>query len=100
MKLRIKGNTIRIRLTNKEVQMLVNGEKIENATVFPSAILTYLMQPSDKGGADFIDNSIQINLTKEEIGILSAEDDKGISKEIPTEKGNKLSILVEQDLLA
>lgn len=100
MKIRIKGNTLRFRITSKEAEMLVNGEIVEDKTTFPSAVLTYLLQPSETDHADFADNCIQIELTREDIEILIAKDDIGISREITTKNGNKLIILVEQDLLA
>ena len=80
--------------------MLIHGRSIEDRTSFPSAELVYRIQPSDRDHADFVDNCIQVDLTSEDIEILIAKDDIGISREIRTKNGNKLSILVEQDLMA
>ena len=99
MKIRIKGNTLRFRITNKEAEMLIQGEMVEDQTSFPSAVLQYRIRPSETDHADFINNCIQIDLTREDIDILIAKDDIGISRQISTHNGDKLSILVEQDLL-
>lgn len=100
MKIRIKENTIRIRLTNKEMQVLLNNEEIKDQTEFPSSVLSYRLKPSDSSKVEFTDNCIQINLTRNQIETLSATDNQAISIEIISINGNKLSILVEQDLMA
>jgi hypothetical protein len=47
MKLRIKGNSLRIRLTKTEVSTLANTGYLEEKTVFPGNDFTYALQRAD-----------------------------------------------------
>ena len=97
MKLRIKGNTIRIRLSETEVSLLAEGNPVIEETHFPSSKLTYKIQPSNSESVDFIDKAVHVNLTQEEIESWAMADEVTISKEIATPDDNILTILVEKD---
>ena len=97
MKLRIKGNTIRIRLSETEVNLLAAGNPVIEETHFPSSKLTYKIQPSNSESVDFMDKVVHVNLTIEEIERWAITDEVTISKEIATPDDNILSILVEKD---
>lgn len=48
MRLRIKGNSLRLRLTRSEVARLSVGEPVEESTEFaPDHVLRYRIQPGD-----------------------------------------------------
>jgi hypothetical protein len=97
MKLRIKGNTIRIRLSETEVNLLAEGNQVLEETHFPSSSLTYKVQPSTAVSVDFNDNMVQINLAQTEIDAWAGTDEVTISKDIDIPNDNILSILVEKD---
>jgi hypothetical protein len=97
MKLRIKGNTIRIRLSETEVNLLAEGSTVVEETHFPSSKLTYKIQPSTAESVDFIDGVVQVNLTQGEIDRWAKTDEVTISKDIAIPNANILSILVEKD---
>ena len=97
MKLRIKGNTIRIRLSESEVSLLAEGNPVIEKTHFPSSMLTYKVQPSKSTSVDFKDNIVQINLMQNEIDSWASTDEVSISKAIALLDDNILSILVEKD---
>ena len=97
MKLRIKGNTIRIRMNEAEVKLLAEGTPVTEETQFPSSTLTYKVQPSASEVVDFNDNEVQINLTQDEIDHWAMTEEVTISKEIAIPNDNILSILVEKD---
>ena len=97
MKLRIKGNTIRIRLSETEVNLLANGKSVIEETEFPSGTLSYLVQPADLSSADFLAGSVLIKLSHDEIDKWAKTDEVTISKEIAIPNDNILSILVEKD---
>ena len=97
MKLRIKGNTIRIRLSEAEVNLIAEGIPVIEETQFPSSALTYKVQLSASEAADFNDNVVQINLTQDEIDRWAMTDEVTISKEMAIPNDNILSILVEKD---
>ena len=97
MKLRIKGNTIRIRLSETEVNLLGEGKPVVEETHFPSSKLTCKIQPSSSESVDFIDNIVYINLIQSEIDSWANTDEVTISKEVTTGNSEILSILVEKD---
>ena len=97
MKLRIKGDTIRIRLSETEVNLLAEGNQVIEETHFPSSSLTYKVQPSTFEAVDFNDNMVHISLRQEEIDHWARTDEVTISKEIAIPNDNILSILVEKD---
>ncbi len=51
MKLRIKGNSLRIRLSKTEVNLLSSGSTLEDGTSFGKSRFVYLVQPVEKGDA-------------------------------------------------
>lgn len=51
MKLRIRGNSVRLRLTRPEVARLSAGEPVEESTEFaPDQVLRYAIRPGDGPG--------------------------------------------------
>ncbi len=97
MKLRIKGNTIRIRLSEPEVSRLATGEQVVEQTQFPGATLLYKVHVAGSMRADFVDGAITVQLAKEEVDQWANTDQVSISQEIALQNANKLSILVEKD---
>jgi len=97
MKLRIKGNTIRIRLSETEVNLLAEGKPVIEETHFPSSKLTYKIQPASTDSVDFKDNMVLVTLIQSEIDAWANTDEVTISKEISTLNNDILSILVEKD---
>jgi uncharacterized protein DUF7009 len=97
MKLRIRANTIRIRLSEPEVNLLANGKTVVGETHFPSSVLTYKVQPSSKTAVDFIGNVIQVSLQDNFLQEWANSDQVSISHEITGRDDNILSILVEKD---
>ncbi len=97
MKLRIKGNTIRIRLSEPEVNKLAAGGSVTEETRFPTHTLTYKVQVADTVLADFQDKTVTVQLSKTEVDRWAATGRVGISHEITLENGDILSILVEKD---
>lgn len=97
MKLRIKGNTIRIRLNETEVNLLAEGSTVVEETNFPSSRLTYKIQPSTSESVDFKDEIVYVNLLQAEIDGWAITDEVTISKAVTLPNGDILSILVEKD---
>jgi len=97
MKLRIKGNTLRFRLSEPEVNMLEEGKLVVDKTEFPSASLVYTVDPGEISSADFYRGEVKVTLSKDEIVMRAETDQVGISIESHLKNGNILSILVEKD---
>jgi hypothetical protein len=98
MKLRIQGNTVRVRLNDKEVQSLADGHRLSDQTQFFSGSLQYIVQPAKSSEADFKQNTIFISVDELAISKWNKSDQVSISIESATSDAKKLSILVEKDM--
>jgi hypothetical protein len=103
MKLRIRGDSIRLRLTQSEVAALATGDTVEETTRFgprPQDHLSYRLSSSTTAtniSADYKQQSICITLPAQEVNHWAATDAVGISAEQPTGPGRLLHILIEKD---
>ena len=97
MKLRIKGNTIRLRLSVTEVDMLASDKPVVEETNFPSSSLICTVSPADSTSADFDGNTVLINLSRAAIQGWAETAEVSISADISISQNNILSILVEKD---
>lgn len=102
MKIRIKGNSIRLRLTKTDVQNLKDHKKVEENTIFGDAtIFQYALNVDSTVAsisADFRDKKITVSLSEDEAKTLTETDEITIqgTQDNGQEKG--LFILVEKDL--
>ena len=93
MKLRIRGSSLRLRLSQREVTQLAREGRVEDAIAFGPAKLTYVLATSDvdRVGATYEANRIVVTLPKARADQWASSDEVGIE-----EKG-ELAILVEKD---
>jgi 3-methyladenine DNA glycosylase Mpg len=93
MKLRIRGNSLRLRLSRSEVTQLADSGRVEDAIAFGPSKLTYVLTTSDVDhvGATYESNRIVVTLPKERAQKWTASDEVGI------ESKGELAILVEKD---
>ncbi len=95
MKLRIRGNTIRVRLTQSEVASLGERGSLEEITDFGNEqrlVVRLSSGPQTSPGATFIDGTIEISLPFDQVDTWATSDDVSIEGSTPT-----LRILVEKD---
>jgi len=71
MKLRILGDSMRLRLKRSEVDQLAAGTSIVEETHFPDAVLTYRLDVTDNSGfsASFADSTLSVSLPEQEYWI-------------------------------
>jgi hypothetical protein len=96
MKLRIKGNSIRVRLTKTEVDKICSGTTLEESTIFGEDIFKYELKKSDdvsELSAAFRSGTITIFLPSSLIQDWNSNDIVGFNA--TTKDG--LYILVEKD---
>jgi hypothetical protein len=102
MKLRIKGNSIRLRLLRSEVERFAAEGSISDAVRFGETTLRYSLSMSSDAG------SIQSKFENGEILVIIPEntgrdwangDDVGLETEQPIRNGETLSILIEKDFV-
>ena len=102
MKIRIKGNSIRLRLTKTDIQNLKEKGIVEEKTIIGSEeIFKYSLVVDEKIAtisAEFQANTIKVFLSKKEADLLTETDEITVegSQNNGEEKG--LFLLVEKDL--
>lgn len=100
MKIRIKGNSVRYRLTRPEVERFSREGFLEEKTVFPSATFTYILKA--KPGisdlqADMSDQTITLYFPDSEKEQWYKSERVGYKNTIPTAGGESLFLLLEKD---
>ncbi len=100
MKLRIRGNSIRLRLGRGEIATLIERGAFEEAIQFaPGQLLRYGVRISDdvsQPAASFDDGRIEVMLPARLANQWASGSDVGISAEQPLDSGS-LRILIEKD---
>lgn len=102
MKLRIRGNSIRLRLTQSEVVKLAGEGKVEDAVSFGSDDADNLLfrivadRHKEKANASFNANTITVSLPENTVREWAASDQVRIEGSQNVKNGN-LEILIEKD---
>ncbi len=100
MKLRIKGNSIRIRLSKTEVDELVSGSIQHDNTNFGNSNFGYTVQPVNSGGslfAGYDNNIITLYVPKALLKDWSDNSVVGFEAMMPLENSGHLHLLLEKD---
>jgi len=101
MKLRIRGNSVRIRLMRSEVERLGAGQRVEQTTYFsPSAKLVSAIQVGidiAQAIAQFDGNEIRISLPAAQVAAWCKSDQVAIETDQQISGDRMLTILVEKD---
>jgi len=96
MKLRIKGNSLRYRLTKSDIaQLTVNG-LVKETVEFVNTVFTYVLQvaTTQQLSADFRDNVVTVYMPHNMLYRLAETEDVGFEN-----SNGKLHILVEKDFV-
>lgn len=99
MKIRIKGNSVRIRLTRSEVEKFGKEGYLEESTSFINGTLKYALQISqdtDELSADMLNNNITMYVPAAMGDKWTNTNEVGYSNTIATPGGN-LFLLLEKD---
>lgn len=102
MKIRIKDNSLRFRLTKSEVHQLCTTGFIQATTQMPSNTLTYCIKVIDgiqQLNADFIDNAITLLFPASEAAIWYDSDRITYLDNITLPTGENLKLLLEKDFV-
>lgn len=101
MKIRIKGNSVRYRLSKTEVKKISEGIEVREETHFPNGtIFTYLL--ACKSGienlqAHFENNILRIDIPTNEATHWYNNDKIGHANRLNLENGSQLALLIEKD---
>ena len=102
MKLRIKGNSLRIRLTKSEVNKLGDTGYLEEKTTFLNNQLVYALQKSDDTtelSATFENNTITILVPARFVKEWSGNNVVGLETKMPVSNNDSLFLLIEKDFV-
>jgi len=103
MKLRIKGNTLRVRVSRSEVARLLAGDRLEETIHFspePVAKFTYALQQEQslsRPAVQYTENRVAILVPVEEVKTWGTTDQVGIAENISLGNLGSLGLLVEKD---
>lgn len=99
MKIRIKGNTIRYRLTKTEVAALSESGLLEEKTEFINNTLVYAIRQTKNMDlcADFTQNVITLYIPQTILQHWAASEETGIDSCMPLPNGDSLYLLLEKD---
>lgn len=99
MKLRIRGDTLRLRLKRGEVDQIAAGTSIVEETHFPSAVLKYRLDVVEDNdfSASFDNGSLTVSLPKSKALHWTGSDDVSVCTEQELTGAGSLSLLIEKD---
>lgn len=102
MKIRIKGNSIRLRLTKTDVANLNKTGKVSEQTVVaPGQVFSYELSAdpaAENISAQFADNRITVTLSGETFKTLTETDEITVQGNQENGESDSLLLLIEKDL--
>ncbi len=99
MKLRIRGDSLRLRLKRGEVDQIAAGSSIVEETHFPDSVLTYRLDVSEDHdiSASFDRGRLVISLPKSKVSDWADSDEVSLSAEQKLTGAGSLTLLIEKD---
>lgn len=99
MKLRIRGNSLRLRLKRSEVDRVAAGKSIVEETHFPNAVLSYRLDltEDDSAQAQLENNNLVIRLPASQVSAWATTDEVSLVADQTLSTGDKLKLLIEKD---
>ena len=98
MKLRIRGNSIRLRLKQGEVAHVAAGESVVEETHFPGAVLTCRLDVSETDDieANFAGGNLEISLPASKVLGWATSDEVSLTATQNLPDGATLNLLIEK----
>ncbi|MEO8412956.1 MAG: hypothetical protein ABI472_04825 [Ginsengibacter sp.] len=99
MKIRIKGNEVRFRLSKPEVALFAEKGYVEEKAAFESGTFGYVVTSTDaaKMSADFMNGIITLFVPERLLQQWASTDLVGLDDTMPVKDGNDVYILLEKD---
>ena len=99
MKIRIKGNSVRIRLSKSEVELFAKEGYVEERTEFVNGTLVYAVKSSDKEtlSADFTNGNITLFVPAQSLQQWASTNLIGLDYNMPLNNEEHLYLLIEKD---
>lgn len=101
MKLRIKGDSIRLRLTRSEVAAMVSEGRVAESVHFaPGSVLTYVLARSSTAtevAVTFDGKEARVGVAPSVVDAWAKGDEVGFERSVDVGEGRSLRVLVEKD---
>lgn len=99
MKIRIKGNAVRFRLSKSEVAAFAKEGFVEEKTTFDNSIFKYAVVSTGNKimSADFVNGSIIMYVPKHLLEMWAATNQVSIVYDLAVSNGKFLNLLLEKD---
>lgn len=99
MKIRIRGNSVRYRLTKNEVEQLCTKGSIEEITNFPNLDFAYEVKvaTTEQLNIHFANNKISLEISEALLENWETNNRVGFSHTLVTSNGKTIDILLEKD---
>lgn len=103
MKLRLKGNSLRLRVTRSELAHLQAGERIVEEVLFPADLPTSLEYILEVGShhqpvqVAFTSQQIVVSISQDQLTSWSDEHQVGIYASLPVTEITDLEVAIEKD---
>lgn len=100
MKLRIRGNSVRIRVSQSELAEIAESGTVEDTVEFaPGARLSYRVDVEAQGAvsASFVDSRVSVRLPRSELRRWLEPSEVSVRGQQPIGEGRTLQILLEKD---
>ena len=103
MKLRIRGNSLRLRISRSELESLLRGNRIEETihfTASPEAKLTYALDSAVQSTPitiQYESQAVTVTLSKDQAVVWGSESEVGVYGELDNGGTHLLEVIVEKD---
>jgi len=103
MKMRIKGNSLRLRVSRSEIARLLNRDRLEETIHFApeaGATLSYALEQSPAVEAPttrYLSNTVTVLIPADQARVWCTTDQVGIEKDIDLGRFGTLTLLIEKD---
>ena len=100
MKLRLRKNSVRLRVNRREVDLLASGEELREAVEFPgNSRVTYVLQSSSESApaASFEGGTISVSAPEDLVRSWAAGEAIGMYFDFASDQ-SRLTVAVEKDL--
>lgn len=99
MKIRIKGNSVRMRLTKTDVSRLCETGYLEEQTIFPNTRFIYALEKTGAAqlSASFENNKITLFVPGSFLQDWAVNDIISLDARMPLQPGESLYLLIEKD---
>jgi hypothetical protein len=103
MKLRIKGNSLRLRVSRSELERFLQGERVDEMIHFTAdsgAYLTYALQFTSQAASvrvQYEPHSMTVLVSEEQAKLWGEENEVGIYTSIDIGNAGLLEVIIEKD---